>query len=76
MKKYEIEGFIKFERIRGTDVVFNSKFESGNLRQAFRVPYNHDFESVEVEEEVPDFLPEIDQQEIRERILERRKKLA
>ena len=57
-------------------MIFNSKFESGNLRQVFRVPYNHDFESIEIEEEVPDFLPEIDQEEIRQRIIERRKKLA
>ena len=68
LKEYEIEGYMKFERARGTDVFFNSQFESGNLRQAFRVPYAEDFELVEVDEEVPDFLPLEDQEDIRKRI--------
>ena len=76
LKEYDVDGYMKFERVRGTDVFFNSAFESGNLRQAFRVPYAEDFEEVEVEPEVPDFLPEDDQREQRQRIADRRARLA
>ena len=47
----------KFERIRNSDVLFNSRFESGNLRQVFKVPRDGDYEWVEIEPEVPDYLP-------------------
>lgn len=31
-KKRDCEGFVRFDRARATDVFFNSRFESGNLR--------------------------------------------
>lgn len=58
MKEYPTEGFIKFERLRWWDCLFNSRFESGNLRQAFKVPVEADFEYIPVDEPVPDYLPE------------------
>lgn len=33
-----IEGLISLLNIRSTDIFFNSRFESGNLKQAFIVP--------------------------------------
>ena len=39
------------------------------------MPYAEDFEFVEVEEDVPDYLPEEDQEEYRKRIAERKVKL-
>lgn len=35
---FEIEGYIQLDRVTEETVFFNSKFESGNLRQAFKVP--------------------------------------
>ena len=35
---FEIEGTILLDSITENHVFFNSKFESGNLRQAFKVP--------------------------------------
>ena len=32
MKQYETEGYIKLERVRPYECLFNSRFESGNLR--------------------------------------------
>lgn len=45
-KAFVTEGFIKFERARANDCFFNSRFESGNLRQVFRVPQESDFDWV------------------------------
>ena len=33
--EFKTEAFIKFERVRSYDCFFNSRFESGNLRQVF-----------------------------------------
>lgn len=38
MKEFATEGYIKFEKLRPYDCLFNSRFESGNLRQVFKVP--------------------------------------
>lgn len=35
---FEIEGYIQIDQVREDTIFFNSKFESGNLRQAFKVP--------------------------------------
>ena len=32
MKEFPTEGYIKFDRLRPYDCLFNSRFESGNLR--------------------------------------------
>ena len=66
MKEYETEGYIKFERVRPFDCMFNSRFESGNLRQVFKVPKEHDFDMIPVDDQVPDYLPEELQEEKRE----------
>ena len=59
LDKRECEGYIRFDRVRCKDVFFNSRFESGNLRQVYRVNKDDDYEEVEVEEEeIPDYLPE------------------
>lgn len=58
IKEYPTEGFIKFERIRAHDCLFNSRFESGNLRQVFKVVLDIDKDWVPVDDEVPDYLPE------------------
>ena len=65
IKEYTTEGYIKFERVRSHDCFFNSNFESGNLRQVFKVPQEPDFDWVPVEERVPDYLPEELQEERR-----------
>ena len=40
--EFKTEAFIKYDRVRSTDCFFNSRFESGNLRQVFKVPYEAD----------------------------------
>ena len=40
--EFKTEAFIKYERVRSTDCLFNSRFESGNLRQVFKVPLETD----------------------------------
>lgn len=50
--------FIKYDRIRLTDCLFNSRFESGNLRQVFKVPLETDQDWIPADEPVPDHLPE------------------
>jgi len=57
-KQYATEGFIKFERLRPYDCLFNSRFESGNLRQVFKVPMDTDFDWIPCDEVVQDYLPE------------------
>ena len=57
MKQFETEGLIKFERVRSTDILFNSRFESGNLRQVFKIPRDGDYEWEDIMPEVPDYLP-------------------
>jgi hypothetical protein len=47
----EIEGRITRYNIRSTDIFFNSKFELGNLKQAFIVPSDRDYQKV-VEEDM------------------------
>ena len=37
-RKYTVEGLIEVGEVSESTIFFNSKFESGNLRQAFRVP--------------------------------------
>lgn len=37
-RAFEIEGYIQLDTVTDESVFFNSKFESGNLRQAFKVP--------------------------------------
>lgn len=58
IKEFVTEGYIKFERIRSHDCFFNASFESGNLRQVFKVPVEVDFDWIPVEEKVPNYLPE------------------
>lgn len=72
MKQYETEGYVKYEKLRPFDCLFNSRFESGNLRQAFKVPKDHDFDMIPVDDEVPDYLPDELQQEKRIEIKEAR----
>ena len=38
MRQFNIEGYIQLDIVREETIFFNSKFESGNLRQAFKVP--------------------------------------
>ncbi len=37
MRLFEIEGYIQLDSVSEETIFFNSKFESGNLRQAFKV---------------------------------------
>ena len=67
-KAFVTEGYIKFERARAHDCFFNSRFESGNLRQVFKVPQESDFDWVPVPETVPDYLPDDLQEERRQEI--------
>jgi len=39
-------------------VFFNSRFQSGNLRQVYRVNKDIDYEEIEVEEPIPDYVPD------------------
>lgn len=64
-KTYETEGYIKFERLRPHDCLFNSRFESGNLRQVFKVPMEIDMDWIPVDEKIPDYLPDEIQEEKR-----------
>ena len=72
MKEFPTEGYIKFERLRPYDCLFNSRFESGNLRQVFKVPQDYDFDWIPVDDTVPDYLPEELQEEKREEIKQAR----
>lgn len=72
-KEYIAEGLIKFERIRTHDVFFNSRFESGNLRQVYKVPQEIDFDYIPKDDIVPDYIPEELQELRREEIIEERK---
>ena len=56
-KAFETEGLIRYEKCRTHDVLFNSRFESGNCRQVFKVPQEADYEYVDIEPTVPDYLP-------------------
>ena len=57
-KPRQVEGHITIENLRDTDVFFNSKFESGNLKQAFIVPQPSDFDELTDEEAmIGDYLP-------------------
>ena len=47
-----MEGLILRQNIRGSDVFFNSNFECGNLRQAFIVPQESDYEANFLEDEM------------------------
>ena len=38
MRQFNIEGYIQLDIVTEETIFFNSKFESGNLRQAFKVP--------------------------------------
>ena len=58
LEKRECEGYIRFERARCIDVFFNSRFESGNLRQVYRVNKEVDYEEIEAEDPLPDYLPD------------------
>ena len=57
-KEYIAEGLIKFERVRPHDIFFNSRFESGNLRQVYKVPLDIDFDWIPKDDIVPDYIPE------------------
>ena len=51
-----MEAIIRIDAVRPYDVFFNSNFEAGNLKQAFLVPQNEDFDEVTDEEAViPDY---------------------
>jgi len=71
-KDYVTEGYIKFERLRPFDCLFNSRFESGNLRQVFKVPQEVDFDWIPLDETVPDYLPEELQEIQKEEIKQKR----
>ena len=58
MKEYAMEGLIKLSLMRPYECLFNSRFESGNLRQVFKVPKEVDFDTVPIDDEIPDYLPE------------------
>ena len=72
--KFDTEGYIKFERLRGHDCIFNGRFECGNLRQVFKVPLEHDFDLIAKDEIVQEHLPDEIQIEIRETNAANRKK--
>ena len=72
-KEYIAEGLIKFERVRPHDVFFNSRFESGNLRQVYKVPQDIDFDWIPKDDIVPDYIPEELQEERRLEIIQERK---
>ena len=67
MAKIEPEGYIHFERVRAIDVFFNSRFYSGNLKQVFRVNKESDYEEIEVEHPLPDYVPDEDVDEIKKK---------
>ena len=72
-KEYIAEGLIKFERVRPHDIFFNSRFESGNLRQVYKVPLDIDFDWIPKDDIVPDYIPEELQEERRQEIIQERK---
>ena len=41
MWKFDIDGDIIIDTVTEESIFFNSKFESGNLRQVFKVPKNN-----------------------------------
>ena len=53
-----MEGYIILENPQEPDILFNSRFESGNLKQAFRLPREEDYMEVEAVEQIPDYYPE------------------
>ena len=68
-KEFITEGFIKFEKARPDDIFFNSRFESGNLRQVYKVNLDSDFDWIPKDDKVPDYLPEELQEERRVEII-------
>ncbi len=38
MRAFDIDGYILLDSVNEETVFFNSKFESANLRQAFKIP--------------------------------------
>lgn len=70
-----VEGHIIIENPRDTDVFFNSKFESGNLKQAFIVPQPSDFDELTDEEAmIGDYLPKEEKEYLRSVLEKRREK--
>ncbi len=70
-----MEGHITIENLRDTDVFFNSKFESGNLKQAFIVPQPLDFDELTDEEAmIGDYLPKEEKEYLRSMLDKRREK--
>ena len=55
-RQFDIEGYIMLDNVTEETVFFNSKFESGNLRQAFRVQLTK--EQREMQNEETGFMPE------------------
>ena len=68
-KEFECEGYIKFEKARPHDIFFNSRFESGNLRQVYKVNLENDFDWIPKDDKVPDYLPDELQEERRKEII-------
>ena len=63
-KGRQVEGRITRFNLRTTDVFFNSKFELGNLKQAFIVPNESDFEAIcEEKMVIPPEHPELVEEE-------------
>lgn len=64
LKKEDCEGYIRINNPSEFDLFFNSRFESGNLRQVFRIPREEDYETDE-NDVIPSFLPEEEQEILR-----------
>lgn len=72
-KPRPIEGHIILENLKDTDVFFNSKFESGNLKQAFIVPQPSDYDELTDEEAmIGDYLPKAEKDFLRSMLDKRR----
>ena len=70
-----VEGYIIIENLRDTDIFFNSKFESGNLKQAFIVPQPVDFDELTDEEAmIGEYLPQEEKEYLRSMLEKRREK--
>jgi hypothetical protein len=48
MRHFTIEGYIQLDSVTEETIFFNSKFESGNLRQAFKVPLPTQIQSTDL----------------------------
>jgi hypothetical protein len=63
LEKRDCEGYIRFERVKSTDVFFNSRFESGNLRQVYKINRPTDYETIDVDKYLSELAEPMDRRE-------------